>query len=70
MLRDKYNKVEHSWEPAWSREMGHIEWAQVYKLGKGTTICTGYQSLQYKILTRIVATNGLLHRIGIKDSDN
>ena len=51
--------------------MGHIEWTQlVYKLSKETTICTSYPSLQYTILTRIVATNGLLYRIGIKDSDN
>ena len=49
--------------------MGHIEWAQVYKLSKETTICTSYPPLQYTILTRIVATNGLLYRIGIKDSD-
>ena len=67
LIRKKYRNVKNTWESRWEQEIDQIEWAEVYKLNT-KFISTAYQTLQYKILTKIIATNRLLHQIGIVQS--
>lgn len=64
LLNGKYSDAQHSWERAWEAEAGEIEWPVVYKLSRETTSSTAYQAMQYKIITRIVATNKILYLMG------
>ena len=50
------------------RELGQIDWKEIYKLKKGSSEFTTYQVCQCKILTRIVVTNRLLKSIGRRQS--
>ena len=50
-------------ESGWERELDQIDWVEVYKLNR-KLISVAYQSLQYKILTKIIVTNRLLYQMG------
>ena len=69
LIGSKYKDDTNSWEAGWEQELGQINWTEVYKLNK-KFISVTYQTLQYKILTKIVATNRLLYQMGIKESYN
>ena len=56
------------WEGAWEREMGYIDWKEVYMLNRRTSASIKYKVFQYKILTRIVVTNRLLQSMGLTSS--
>ena len=64
LLYNKYKNVRNNWEFGWELELGQIDWVEVYKHNMKLT-SIAYQALQYKILTKIVATNRLLYQIGI-----
>ena len=68
LLHKSFYNDTNTWEIAWEREMGQLNWSEIYTLNKRTYELTFYQMFQYKILTRIVAINRLLHRMGIVDS--
>ena len=68
LLHKSYSGLHNSWEGAWERELGQIDWKEIYKLNKCTSELTTYTAFQYKILTRIVVTNRLLQSMGIKSS--
>ena len=58
---------KNNWESAWEQELGQTNWVDVYRLNKNLT-SVSYQPLQYKILTKIIATNRLLYQIGRAES--
>ena len=63
IMNNKYKDVNNTWESGWERELGQIDWVEVYKSNR-KLISVAYQSLQYKILTKIIATNRLLYQMG------
>ena len=67
LLYNKYKNVRNNWEFGWELELGQIDWVEVYKHNMKLT-SIAYQALQYKILTKIVATNRLLYQIGITET--
>ena len=67
LLRNKYENISNTWELSWEREIGRVEWEKVYAANK-IIISVQYQALQYKILTKIIATNRLLYQIGRAES--
>ena len=68
LLHKLYSGLSNSWEGAWERELGQIDWMEIYKLNKRSSEFTTYRVFQYKILTRIVVTNRLLKCIGMRQS--
>ena len=67
LLYNKHKNARNNWESGWELELGQIDWVEVYKLNMKLT-SVAYQALQYKIWTRIVATNRLLYQMGIKET--
>ena len=67
LLCHKYNDSKNTWESAWEQELGQTNWVDVYRLNKNLT-SVSYQTLQCKILTKIIATNRLLYQIGRAES--
>ena len=63
IMNNKYKDVNNTWESGWERELGQIDWVEVYKSNR-KLISVACQSLQYKILTKIIATNRLLYQMG------
>ena len=63
LLRSKYRDAINLWESGWEQELGQIDWVDVYKINK-KLISVKYQTLQYKILTKIIPTNRLLYQMG------
>ena len=63
LIYSKYKDVSNTWESGWEQELGQIDWIEVYKSNR-KLISVAYQSLQYKILTQIIATNRLLYQMG------
>ena len=68
LMTSTYKDVNNTWETPWEAMFDDIEWSSVYSLCRITTKSTAYQALQYKIITRTVATNSLLYRMGLTDS--
>ena len=67
LLYNKHKNARNNWELGWELELGQIDWVEVYKLNMKLT-SVAYQALQYKIWTRIVATNRLLYQMGITET--
>ena len=67
LLRKTYRGEKNTWELCWEHELGQIDWVEVYELNE-KSISSVYRTLQYKILTKITATNQLLYQIGRKSS--
>ena len=68
MLRNAAGNIRWPVTPVtWEQELGHTNWVDVYRLNKNLT-SVSYQTLQYKILTKIIATNRLLYQIGRAES--
>ena len=67
LLYNKHKNARNNWELGWELELGQIDWVEVYKLNLKLT-SVAYQTLQYKIWTRIVATNRLLYQMGITET--
>ena len=67
LLRKTYRGEKNTWELCWEHELGQIDWIEVYELNQ-KSISSVYRTLQYKILTKITATNQLLYQIGRKSS--
>ena len=56
----------------WERELGQIDdqtWKSIYKFIFISTMDPKLQEFQFKIIHRIIATNSLLYKIGVKLSD-
>ena len=67
ILKEKTKTLKNSWEQCWENRYGEINWVEVYKsIYQKSSVY--YHILSYKIITRIIATNRMLHAIGIKDS--
>ena len=64
LLHHKFKGSKNSWELGWEQEMGQIDWLKVYEANL-RLISVKYRTLQYKILTKIVATKRLLYQMGI-----
>lgn len=69
LVMQKYRLATNSWENYWETALGDIDWAEIYSDLYTDISSVQLQMLQYKILSKIIATNTLLHRIGIKDND-
>ena len=67
LLHNKHKNVRNNWESGWELELGQIDWLEVYRLNR-ELISVAYQTLQYKILTKIVITNRLLYQLRIVET--
>ena len=67
LLHNKHKNARNNWESGWELELGQIDWVEVYRLNR-KLISVAYQTLQYKVLTKIVTTNRLLYQMGIAET--
>ena len=65
----KYRNNVNTWEQYWEDRVENINWGEVYTSLYKATPSVRLQILHYKIITRIAATNVLLHRMGIVETD-
>ena len=67
ILHMKTKSFGNTWEICWERKYGPINWSEIYwSIYKKSSVY--YHMLCYKIITQIVATNRMLHVMGIKSS--
>ena len=69
LISAKFRRSHNAWERYWEAEFGDVDWAVVYTAIYTNTTSVRLQMLNYKIITKIVATNRLLFRIGIVEND-
>ena len=68
LLRRKSRDIKNTWESTWEREFGEIEWSSTYVLSRDSTRAVAYQSMQYKLITKIIVTNRRLHCMGLVET--
>ena len=67
ILQNKTKNLSNSWELEWEIKYGEINWPEVYRaIHQKSSVY--YHVLSYKIITQTVATNRLLHAMGIRSS--
>ena len=65
----KHKDSENAWERRWENQVGNVNWREIYTSAYRATQSVRLQMLQYKIITRTVATNILLNRMGVVETD-
>ena len=60
--------VKH-WESKWTSCYGEIDWPEIYKAVSTATQYPYYRPLHYKIITFLTATNKLLYRMGVTETN-
>ena len=67
ILHEKIKTVKNSWEREWETKYGNINWQETYRSIYEKSSVQGH-ILNYKIITRIVATKRWLYLMGISSS--
>ena len=62
------NITKH-WENKWIEQYGEINWSETYQAVRFATSSSYYGALHYKIVTFTAATNKLLYRMGVRETD-
>ena len=69
LIDDKYKQSHNIWEKYWENEFGEMNWSEIYESIYKSVKSVKLQMLNYKIVTKICATNRLLFHIGISEHD-
>ena len=66
----QYRDSAHKhWEIEWAEQYGEIDWTETYQAVSTSTNSPYYRALHYKIITFTAATNKLLYKMGVIDSN-
>ena len=69
LIGSKYNGNVNKWEIYWREQFDEIDWIDTYTSMYRTTSSVRLQMLHYKIITRTAATNIILQKMGIVETD-
>ena len=69
IVKFKYRNNVNTWEAYWEVQFGNVDWHGIYTSLYKATLSVRLHMVQYKIITKMAATNILLHRMGIAETD-